>query len=72
MDGWAALSRIAPNEPEAIRDDKWIEATNKSNAATAADLEGQLKQYKNNLIKESIRVSHHSYHLRQYGLSSTD
>ncbi|ATZ54385.1 hypothetical protein BCIN_10g03920 [Botrytis cinerea B05.10] len=56
MDGWAAMSRIAPNEPEAVRDDQWIDATNKSNAAEAASLEAQLKGYKNNLIKESIRM----------------
>lgn len=61
MDGWAAMSRIAPNEPEAVRDDQWIDATNKSNAAEAASLEAQLKGYKNNLIKESIRVSHLTY-----------
>ncbi|KAF7879175.1 hypothetical protein EAF04_000373 [Stromatinia cepivora] len=56
MDAWAALSKMAPNEPEAFRDDQWIDATNKSNAAEAARLEAQLKGYKNNLIKESTRM----------------
>ncbi|KAI9646062.1 hypothetical protein NHQ30_005500 [Ciborinia camelliae] len=56
MDAWAALTKIAPHEPEAFRDDKWIDATNKSNAAESARLEAQLKGYKNNLVKESIRM----------------
>ncbi|CAD6456417.1 6f7bf864-1cbe-4e8d-b67f-38fa8d54ed51 [Sclerotinia trifoliorum] len=56
MDACAALTKIAPNEPEAFRDDQWIDATNKSNAAEAARLEAQLKGYKNNLIKESTRM----------------
>ncbi|EDN97703.1 hypothetical protein SS1G_12557 [Sclerotinia sclerotiorum 1980 UF-70] len=56
MDAYAALAKVAPNEPEAFRDDQWIDATNKSNAAEAARLEAQLKGYKNNLIKESTRM----------------
>ncbi|ESZ92994.1 hypothetical protein SBOR_6615 [Sclerotinia borealis F-4128] len=56
MDAWAALTKIAPDEPEVFRDDKWTDATNKANAAEAARLETQLKGYKNNLIKESIRM----------------
>ncbi|QSZ34887.1 hypothetical protein DSL72_007748 [Monilinia vaccinii-corymbosi] len=56
LDAWAALKKIAPDEPEAQRDNKWIDATNKANAAETARLEAQLKGYKNNLIKESIRM----------------
>lgn len=56
-DALSALKSIAPNEPEAQRDNEWIDVTNKVNAAETARLEAQLKGYKNNLIKESIRVS---------------
>lgn len=61
MDAWSALSKIAPGEPESIRDNQWVDTTNKANAAEAARLEAQLKGYKNNLIKESIRVSNFLY-----------
>lgn len=47
---------MAPNEPEAQRDDAWIEKTEVENKAKTARLEGELKGYRNNLIKESIRV----------------
>ncbi|RAL59488.1 hypothetical protein DID88_006602 [Monilinia fructigena] len=56
MDAWSALKSIAPDEPEAQRDNEWIDVTNKANAAETARLEAQLKGYKNNLIKESIRM----------------
>ncbi|KAA8568383.1 hypothetical protein EYC84_007419 [Monilinia fructicola] len=55
-DALSALKSIAPNEPEAQRDNEWIDVTNKVNAAETARLEAQLKGYKNNLIKESIRM----------------
>jgi COP9 signalosome complex subunit 1 len=35
----------------------WLEKKEKQNAAETARLESELKGYKNNLIKESIRVS---------------
>lgn len=35
----------------------WLEKKERQNAAETARLEGELKGYKNNLIKESIRVS---------------
>lgn len=35
----------------------WLEMKEKQNAAETVRLEGELKGYKNNLIKESIRVS---------------
>ncbi|KAJ6787831.1 hypothetical protein PWT90_09554 [Aphanocladium album] len=53
---WDAIRKLAPNEPEAARDEAWIDATEKSNKAETQRLESELKGYKNNLIKESIRV----------------
>jgi COP9 signalosome complex subunit 1 len=50
------LETIGPEEPEAIRDKSWIERTEKQNLAEAKRLEEELKGYKNNLVKESIRV----------------
>ncbi len=38
-------------------DSAWATQQEKKNAAETARLEGELKGYKNNLIKESIRVS---------------
>lgn len=56
---WDCIRKVAPNEPEATRDDAWIDATEKSNKAETHRLESELKGYKHNLIKESIRVRHH-------------
>ncbi|OAA69756.1 26S proteasome, regulatory subunit Rpn7 [Cordyceps fumosorosea ARSEF 2679] len=53
---WDSVRKLAPNEPEAIRDEAWIAATEKSNKVETQRLESQLKGYKNNLIKESIRM----------------
>jgi hypothetical protein len=47
---------MAPEEPEAQRDDAWIDRIETANKAETARLEGELKGYRNNLIKESIRV----------------
>ena len=52
---------IAPNEPEAVRDDAWISTVDRHNQAETARLEAELKGYKNNLIKESIRVCSYLY-----------
>lgn len=51
------LQKVAPSEPEAAPDTAWIENTRKSVTAESDRLEAELKGYKNNLIKESIRVS---------------
>lgn len=51
-----ALGRFAPDEPEAQRDGQWITNIEKQNKAEGARLEAELKGYKNNLVKESIRV----------------
>jgi COP9 signalosome complex subunit 1 len=51
------LHSVAPDDPLATVDEAWVEATTKTAQAETARLEQELKQYKNNLIKESIRVS---------------
>ncbi|KAJ4144616.1 hypothetical protein LMH87_003491 [Akanthomyces muscarius] len=53
---WDCIRKLAPEEPEATRDEAWIDATEKSNKAETQRLESELKGYKNNLIKESIRM----------------
>ncbi|ATY65144.1 COP9 signalosome subunit [Cordyceps militaris] len=53
---WDNIRKVARDEPEAKRDDAWIAATEKSNKAETQRLESELKGYKNNLIKESIRM----------------
>jgi COP9 signalosome complex subunit 1 len=55
-DAWQLLRSVAPDEPEAKRDDEWIESTELANRNETTRLETELKGYKNNLIKESIRV----------------
>jgi COP9 signalosome complex subunit 1 len=52
-----ALGTIAPQEPEAVLDHTWSAALTKRNKHDTEQLEAQLKGYKNNLIKESTRVS---------------
>jgi len=51
------LETVGPQEDEAVRDRGWIDTTEKRNHGEAARLEAELKGYKNNLVKESIRVS---------------
>lgn len=51
------LAIIAPEEREALYDQEWMDTTTARNKAETAKLESELKQYKNNLVKESIRVS---------------
>lgn len=52
----AALAEVAPTESEATFDTEWIDRTRKVVKAETDRLEHELKGYKNNLIKESIRV----------------
>lgn len=49
-----ALAEVAPNE--AVLDKEWVEHTQKLVRAETDRLEHELRGYKNNLIKESIRV----------------
>ncbi|MBE3045640.1 hypothetical protein IMZ48_24460 [Candidatus Bathyarchaeota archaeon] len=51
------LREVAPNEPEAVPDKAWIEVTDRSNKNETQRLEMELRGYKNNLVKESVRVS---------------
>jgi COP9 signalosome complex subunit 1 len=55
-----ALARVAPRENEAILDTPWVDRTLKMVKAETERLEHELKGYKNNLIKESIRVGQFS------------
>ena len=60
MEALTRLEAVAPSEPEATRDQVWIDTVDKKNQAETARLETELKGYKNNLIKESIRVCGHA------------
>lgn len=51
-----ALAEVAPNESEATPDTEWVDRMRKVVKAETDRLEHELKGYKNNLIKESIRV----------------
>lgn len=55
------LALCAPTEAEARFDKEWVDRTTKENAIKSKRLEDELKGYKNNLIKESIRVCLESY-----------
>lgn len=50
------LRLAAPSEPEATFDQQWLEAQEAANQIETNRLLTELKGYKNNLIKESIRV----------------
>jgi COP9 signalosome complex subunit 1 len=51
------VSRGKSGGVDDLVDPTWATQQEKKNAAETARLEGELKGYKNNLIKESIRVS---------------
>ncbi|KAK8066050.1 COP9 signalosome complex subunit 1 [Apiospora hydei] len=55
-DAWECIRIAAPNDPESQLDTAWIDNTEKANKMETARLEAELKQYKNNLVKESIRA----------------
>jgi COP9 signalosome complex subunit 1 len=50
------LSGIAPQDPAALTDTTWAEKKAQETHREQSRLEHELKSYKNNLIKESIRV----------------
>ncbi|KAF3771451.1 hypothetical protein M406DRAFT_105202 [Cryphonectria parasitica EP155] len=50
------IRTLAPNEAEANYDKQWAEKVDKANQAELSRLESELKGYKNNLVKESIRM----------------
>ncbi|KAJ5114518.1 COP9 signalosome subunit 1 (CsnA) [Penicillium alfredii] len=51
-----ALAEVAPNEPDATLDSAWVQEIQRTVRAQADRLELELRGYKNNLIKESIRM----------------
>ncbi|KAI5290482.1 hypothetical protein KEM54_001406 [Ascosphaera aggregata] len=53
-----ALSRVSGEESDATIDMDWIERRSRDNNIETERLENELKGYKNNLIKESIRMGH--------------
>lgn len=48
---------VARSQPAQPLDSPWVETTQKRARAQTEKLEAELKSYKNNMIKESIRVS---------------
>ncbi|TPX21033.1 hypothetical protein DIZ76_014986 [Coccidioides immitis] len=64
-----ALVKVAPSETDTTLDKIWVEQTLKSVKADTDRLEHELKGYKNNLIKESIRMGNEDlgYHYHQIG-----
>ena len=51
------LQQHNPALPEAALDQAWMDHAIRSSKLTVEKLEAELKNYKNNLIKESIRVN---------------
>ena len=64
----ATLREISPNDPDATPDLGWIDKMNKQVKAETDRLELELKGYKNNLIKESIRVCFESFQSLPQGM----
>ncbi|BFZ64426.1 hypothetical protein YB2330_005569 [Saitoella coloradoensis] len=58
IDAVEHLQRISPDAAEAKLDDQWIEQTSRKARSQTEKLESELKSYRNNLIKESIRMGH--------------
>jgi len=55
-DAVECLRIASPSEPEATLDQTWVDAMETANRDETHRLTAELKMYKNNLIKESIRV----------------
>ena len=51
-----AYYELNPEDPDSALDTQWISDTQKQVTSTTSKLEAELKGYRNNLIKESIRV----------------
>ncbi len=56
-DVWSVCASPAPTSPRPCFDRAWADATDRTNRAETHRLEAELKSYKNNLVKESVRVS---------------
>ncbi|KAI8947350.1 26S proteasome subunit RPN7-domain-containing protein [Xylaria longipes] len=69
LEACECMRLAGPNEPEAQVDEAWVNATTNSNRNRTHQLEGELKGYKNNLVKESIRIGHRDLgeHLESIG-----
>ena len=50
------LRMFVPEDSDGIIDSTWVERTRREVMVETNRLDGELKGYKNNLIKESIRV----------------
>ncbi|KAF4975224.1 hypothetical protein FZEAL_7962 [Fusarium zealandicum] len=70
IDAWDCIRTAAPEEPEAQRDQAWIDNTERANRAETSRLETELKGYRHNLIKESIRMGNEDLgkHFEKIGL----
>ena len=55
-DAVSLLQEVAPQDPDSVPIHDWMDTTKKQVKAQTDRLELELKGYKNNLIKESIRV----------------
>ncbi|KAM0428263.1 hypothetical protein ACHAPT_007164 [Fusarium lateritium] len=71
-DAWDCIRFAAPGEPEAQKDQAWVDKTDRANRLETARLEAELKQYRNNLIKESIRMGNEELgeHFERTGMLS--
>jgi len=54
----SVLQEVAPQDPDASPDHLWMDKTKKQVKSETDRMELELKGYKNNLIKESIRVGY--------------
>lgn len=68
-DAWEFIHIAAPNEAEAQWDEVWATNMDRQNKIDTHRLETELKGYKNNLVKESIRIGHRDLgeHLESIG-----
>ncbi|KAG9252806.1 26S proteasome subunit RPN7-domain-containing protein [Emericellopsis atlantica] len=68
-EAWENIRVAAPYEPEAIKDEEWIKRQNDINKKESTRLESNLSGYKQNGIKESIRMGNEDLgqHYEQIG-----
>ena len=57
QDAVETLRHVSRNDPETELDKAWIDKISSSNKKETQHLESQLKVYRSNLVKESVRVS---------------
>jgi COP9 signalosome complex subunit 1 len=56
-EAFECLQLAVPGDPDLHFDRRWYDEVETANKAARSRLEAELKGYKNNLVKESIRVS---------------